>query len=886
MTTQVSQELLARQLEYEQALIDGGIDRYKKALDKAKAKGHYGESMPGAWVIEGCFPKLVSQIEHRVEEGLKGTAGWKNSILKYLQLVPEEKLAYITLRILIDSTANHKVEKTAVARRIGFAIEEELEYITMEKDREKSRAFKYWTEKARQATHPVTKDRCMAKLKSLFDPKIFQKITHEDKICMGVACIEDAKTAGQIVSEVVERRGYKTISYLVLADYFVEEMGKFNKRVESLWPIFEPMLVPPKAWEGSFHGGFIGALGQRTKLVRTPNRRYLEDLNLSRDRLGKVFKALNAIQSTPWRINKRVFDIMNEVHMHDWNAAYGLARSWDEPFPPTPLDMDTNSTSKQAFALEIQKAQDFNKMNRGHYISLGRMLAAAEKFRDESAIYFPHNLDWRGRIYPIASHISPQGDELSRSLLEFAKGKPLGSKEAVGWLAIYGSGCFGYDKVSFEERIAWVKEHQEHIKATTEEPLDYRWWLQADNPWMFLAFCFEWVGYLKDGLDFVSHLPISMDGSCNGLQNFAAMLRHPETAKAVNLAPGDKPNDIYQQVGAIVARKVHALAILSTDSTEALLAYAKDRTQREINFQKAVEQAKEAADARPEKGRQKKDTSEYEAYQRLRTEADDAKRETGELWNILGARWIDGQISRALVKRPVMTYPYAVTEEGVKRQLTGVLRELHRAGKMKFPYEHASKIAFMLKGLVYETVREEVWAAARAMDWLKHVAEEISKHNRPVSWFSPIGLLVVQEYKATKDVQVDTVVGGVRVRSKIPIEQMNIDPRRQISAIAPNFVHSCDASHLMMTVNACVDKGISNFHMIHDSYGTHACNAGALALTLREEFVRIYSGNVLQDFRDNLSMFLADGALGGLTPPPKQGNFDLNEVLKSKYFFI
>ena len=39
-----------------------------------------------------------------------------------------------------------------------------------------------------------------------------------------------------------------------------------------------------------------------------------------------------------------------------------------------------------------------------------------------------------------------------------------------------------------------------------------------------------------------------MDGSCNGYQHLGAMGRDPIGGRATNLAPGIKPEDIYQEV--------------------------------------------------------------------------------------------------------------------------------------------------------------------------------------------------------------------------------------------------------------------------------------------------------------------------------------------------
>lgn len=84
-----------------------------------------------------------------------------------------------------------------------------------------------------------------------------------------------------------------------------------------------------------------------------------------------------------------------------------------------------------------------------------------------------------------------------------------------------------------------------------------RWWLSADKPWQFLAACFELEQALKleDPTQYESCLPLHQDGSCNGLQHYAALGGDVEGATAVNLVPADKPDDIYSQV----SRRVQVL---------------------------------------------------------------------------------------------------------------------------------------------------------------------------------------------------------------------------------------------------------------------------------------------------------------------------------------
>ena len=50
---------------------------------------------------------------------------------------------------------------------------------------------------------------------------------------------------------------------------------------------------------------------------------------------------------------------------------------------------------------------------------------------------------------------------------------------------------------------------------------------------------------------------MSQDGSCNGLQHYAALGRDDAGAKSVNLFPLDSPADVYSEVVALVGA-VHA----------------------------------------------------------------------------------------------------------------------------------------------------------------------------------------------------------------------------------------------------------------------------------------------------------------------------------------
>ncbi|MFO7945906.1 MAG: DNA-directed RNA polymerase, partial [Armatimonadota bacterium] len=62
------------------------------------------------------------------------------------------------------------------------------------------------------------------------------------------------------------------------------------------------------------------------------------------------------------------------------------------------------------------------------------------------------------------------------------------------------------------------------------------------------------------------HLPVAADGSCNGLQNFSALLRDKVGGKATNLLPTDIPEDIYSEVASVVTKKLKEKALDPEDT--------------------------------------------------------------------------------------------------------------------------------------------------------------------------------------------------------------------------------------------------------------------------------------------------------------------------------
>lgn len=547
------------------------------------------------------------------------------------------------------------------------------------------------------------------------------------------------------------------------ASQWLEERHHYFETLAS--PVHLPMIVRPRQWTGLRGGGYLA--NKDTELVKhRNNRRTIRALEKAD--LRQTLAAVNALQETPWRINSRIYRIIKRA-WEEGHIVPGLPAAGRIPLPERLPEGTPEEILKQRKA-ERARIHQANLRAEGDRYLLGMRLRACEKLVNESEeeLYFPYQLDHRGRIYPIPQVFNPQSDDMGRALLMFADGKPLGDRGAR-WLAIHLANTYGIDKVSFDQREDWVRANQERICESAAHPLDgTRFWVTADKPWCFLAACFEWVDHCSSGSNFRSHLPIAMDGTCNGLQHLSALGRDPVGGKATNLVPAAKPEDIYQQVANHV---IHRLEVDASKGNE-----------------------------------------------RART-------------------WLN-KIDRKVVKRATMTTPYGVTPAGIRRQL---IQDGFTA-----QFQDKWESADYLKNVLEDCIGEVVIKAKEIMDWLQQIARMLAKADRGIYWTVPTGFPVVHEYRKAKARRIVTAERTLTVYEED--STLELKEHSQVNAIAPNFIHSLDAAHMMHTVNRLHEEGLRHFAMIHDSYGVHACDVDRMNSVLREEFVRIYSEQVMARF--------------------------------------
>jgi DNA-directed RNA polymerase len=112
-----------------------------------------------------------------------------------------------------------------------------------------------------------------------------------------------------------------------------------------------------------------------------------------------------------------------------------------------------------------------------------------------------------------------------------------------------------------------------------------------------------------------------------------------------------------------------------------------------------------------------------------------------------------------------------------------------------------------------------------------------------VIWTTPLGLPIVQPYRKLKRKQVMTSLQTIFISD--PASHSEVNSMKQASAFPPNFIHSLDATHMMLTAIECRNQDLS-FAAVHDSYWTHACSIDKMSEIIRDTFIALHSSDVLQ----------------------------------------
>jgi len=562
----LEEDLYPQQVALEKRMASLGVDKFRDTYERETRAGRASDVKSIRVAMNTAILPLTKAIDAFKQEAETGKAGRRHSAVKLIGNMESHVLAFLTVKVVMDNLVREQ-KLTSLAVKLGNYIEVEKSAVDLKatEDERITRAVSYFSKHTHHINfHPhhakgALKSSLKANLTAVDDVEIntlLVKWSLQEKTVVGLKLIELLCQSTGLFKVVPSHQNKKTINLIVPTESFLNWLEDLKGQFELLMPEYLPCIIPPKDWTGLTSGGYhSSAFAYDLNFVKTRSREH--KAKLEEAELSLVYSAVNTLQRTPWAINRRVLEVAFHL-MNIGSERAGIAGQFLKA-PPKPHDIDTNEEVRKAWSREATRIWRQNTSSKSKRLAAWKTITMAQEFCNYDKIYFPYQLDFRGRIYAVPAFLNPQSTDLAKGLLHFSEGDVILDKQARDWLAIHGANCFGIDKVSYEERLKWVQENEQLIIEAARDPLDEFWWSEADSPFCFLAFCFEWQSLLEHearGEAFISHLPIAIDGSCNGLQHYAAMLQDAEAGRAVNLTPSPSPQDIYGVVASKANEKL------------------------------------------------------------------------------------------------------------------------------------------------------------------------------------------------------------------------------------------------------------------------------------------------------------------------------------------
>jgi len=241
-------------------------------------------------------------------------------------------------------------------------------------------------------------------------------------------------------------------------------------------------------------------------------------------------------------------------------------------------------------------------------------------------------------------------------------------------------------------------------------------------------------------------------------------------------------------------------------------------------------------------------------------------------------------VDRKIVKRPVMTSVYGVTAVGARDQVLEVLRDRRPDLSREKLYE----VSHDLSRRTLDGISEVCPEADRLMRWVREAGRAVVETGNLMSWTTPLGFPVVQPYRRWSSVCVNTIMGRLIVQAPSMGRSRSPKPktaaphkRKQSNGAAPNWIHSLDSTHMLMTARETRQRG-APFGNVHDSFWTLASRSGQLAADLRDTFVELHQEpqqhRLYRELRDR-------HPTAEIPEPPETGDFDLDKVRDAPFFF-
>ena len=540
------ESIVQEQIDQERLQVYKGHANLEQNTYKAERNAYASSSIYGVTCIQELLPAVVAAIEgmhSRIHERKNGR--YFKEIHEYLGDIEPLIAAGITCKIVFDKVFSTKDDDdnltTNVYDAVGTAIMQECQ-------------MRYYQRKAPGLLHVLKKNYWHAACgtqQKLTNVQImmnradicWQRWSRDVRVRLGSILVDAVLTSSGWFEDLVISTNGKRNSYLVPSALFCDIKDKVLAQAHLFSAEQWVMLVPPRPWTETTDGGYIlDEVMRGHDMVRRGNRCCIQG--------EKPIAFLNKIQEVAYRLNPFVVEVAELMYEKGYRIGKFIPHTSTEPLPNKPVDIDTNADARKQYCRDAAQVHNRNRELVSKAVRTRLTMDAVSKFKDKDRYYIPWSFDYRGRVYPIPSLLTPHDTDFGKSLIQFADGAYM-TPEAEEWLAFQVATQYGLDKKPIKERLEWVHNNFTLISAVATDPVgNMGLWVEADEPWQFLAACDEYYHCCIECDRQFTHIPVSTDATCSGMQILAGLARDKSTASLVNVLPSEAPQDAYKAVAA------------------------------------------------------------------------------------------------------------------------------------------------------------------------------------------------------------------------------------------------------------------------------------------------------------------------------------------------
>ena len=632
-------------------------------------------------------------------------------------------------------------------------------------------------------------------------------------------------------------------------------------------------------------------------------------------------KSIDILQSTPWEINKEVLAVV-EDKLDDIMPA-------QIPDPANPIekivlknaykameeDPSPRNVRKYNEAAALWEATVEPRRVRSKRAETRTILAKANILKEWECFYQLVDNDYRGRSYYKEPFLNYQGSDLARSLMKYKKAKPLGDTGERS-IAIHTANSFNQkyhiteipkwvkhdykamlladnldtisvDKFDIEDRVQWFNKNWNMIVETAEQGIIHD---DAEKPLVFLACCLEWLSIEAqeaEGKEPLSNLPVPVDGTCNGYQHSAAISKDQITGPLVALEDSEVPSDLYIKVAQkLVAMEPEWFNARNMSYAEIRKYITKRGTMTRAYSAGAETIAESMYSDCVQGGLDKK-------YNITSMDCDMlAKSLLKAIKEVCPGSQKSMKFFQELAAWIIHPTTIYQGDKAITRSARGKLRNA------------AKKIADEINQ-TEEPTDEQFQALMEANAKVASLTEkqDIGLGHDDIRWVTRSGFPVIYQSFMTETVSCKSPIIGIiksldedqeasdkqtlaksgqsttRVEHTLQL-YLDIPDRQNFAAgIAPNVVHSQDATHMSPVINELGE----DFGCVHDSYSCHASDVERMKSITQKVFYEMYNNE--NPFDEIKLQFLGDNVDNCDVDTPPVGTLDIYKVLSSRNFF-